>query len=76
MSTAGKSGEETRGYAVEAYVLVAVKTGFLGVGVAGYRFQFWEAIGEVVLGIDGFADCSAGLGEIYDIFVVQIVDYL
>jgi hypothetical protein len=76
MSTAGKSGEETGDFAVEAYVLVAVKAGFLGVGVAGYRFQFWEAIEEIVLGIDGFADCSAGLGEIYDVFVVQIIDYL
>jgi len=56
MSTAGKSGEETSDFAVEAYVFIAVKAGFLGVGVAGYGFQFREAIGKIVLGIDRFAD--------------------
>jgi hypothetical protein len=70
MSTARKSRQEMGDFAVEANVLIAVKAGFLGVGVTGYRFEFWETIGEIVLGIDGFADCSAGLGEIYDIFVV------
>lgn len=70
MSSAWQSGQEASGFAVEACDFVAVEARNFRARRAGHRLEFWDAVGEVMLGIDGFADCSTGLRKIDDVFIM------